>query len=411
MSSIGRIVNSIFSGSNENTLALAAVNFDFSLVTIEAPKEFKPLGSAIAKTRRQDAEEGKPHQTARRLGALFEDVLPSFPKLVEAFGQRVSEIVLWAAATSGIPAIGVYLLSCLLAQAWDSKQATALWVELVKQRQQEILSKLANNHIVSKSSVFSARQEISREDLAIWDNSARSFIRSANQAKQRESDQLMLIVKYLRFPITSSGSTYASVLFVWKEALVNVEALLSGTPVDASSGLLLLAFRSWYLFPDLIVLGKGPPKHVPFHDRLFPAGGSCTLGQEKSMSSKPEGIQWSLTFSHLRYYGDPVVVQSNPNSSRVTFDEFVIAVLGHVFRKWGVSRRRHKDAAQWIVDLWDLISKSARAANATRQFVWLKVLAKAAENILDSDPENAIKNASLLHFGRQRGGFILSPQN
>jgi hypothetical protein len=93
MSSIGRIVNSIFSGSNENTLALAAVNFDFSLVTIEAPKEFKPLGSAIAKTRRQDAEEGKPHQTARRLGALFEDVLPSFPKLVEAFGQRVSEIV------------------------------------------------------------------------------------------------------------------------------------------------------------------------------------------------------------------------------------------------------------------------------------------------------------------------------
>ena len=45
---------------------------------------------------------------------------------------------LWAAATSGIPAIGVYLLSCLLTRAWDAKEATALWVELVKQRQKEI---------------------------------------------------------------------------------------------------------------------------------------------------------------------------------------------------------------------------------------------------------------------------------
>ncbi|KAJ5455166.1 hypothetical protein N7475_010287 [Penicillium sp. IBT 31633x] len=133
MSGIGRIVTSFFSGSNENNLSLATLNFDFSLVQIEAPKEFKPLGPALAKTRRQDAEEGKPHRTARRLGALFEDVLPSFPKLVDAFGRRVSEIVqdpkinpvgtsadgcferfvgadgttLWAAATSGIPAICV----------------------------------------------------------------------------------------------------------------------------------------------------------------------------------------------------------------------------------------------------------------------------------------------------------------
>lgn len=432
MSSIGRIVNSIFSGSNENNLSLATLNFDFSLIQVEAPKEFKPLGSALAKTRRQDAEGGKPHQTARRLGALFEDVLPSFPKLVDAFGQRVSEIVqdpkinpvgtsadgcfqpfvgadgttLWAAATSGIPAIAVYLLSCLLAQAWDSKQATALWVELVKQRQQEILSKFENNHIVSQSSLFSAKQEITREDLAIWDNSARSFLRSANQAKGRECDQLMLIVKNLPLPIKSSGSTYASVMYVWKEALVNLEALLSGTPVDASSGLLLLAFRSWYLFPDLIVLGTVPPKHVQFRDKLFPPGGRCTVGHETLTDETCGGIRWSLAFSHLRYYGDPVIVQSNPNSSKVTFREFTVAILGHIFRKWHVSQRRHNDAAQWLVELWDLTRKSTQTASMTRRFSWLKVLAEAAKESLDSDPQTSKKNAALLHFGRRRGNLF-----
>ena len=433
MSNIGRIVSSIFSGSNENNLSLATLNFDFSLIRIEAPEEFKPLGSALAKSRRHDAEEGKSHRTARRLGALFEEVLPtSFPKLVDAFGRRVSEIVqdpgvnprgtdadgcfqpfvgadgttLWAAATSGIPAIGVYLLSCLLARAWDSKEATALWVELVKQRQLEILSKFENNHIVSQQSLFSAKQEISRDDLAIWDNSASSFLRSAEQAKGKECHQLMLIFKNLALPIQSSDSTYASVLNVWKETLVGLEALLSGTPVQVSSGSLFLAFRSWYLFPDLIVLGTTPPKHVQFHDKLFPPGGRCTVGQEAPPKETDGGIRWSLAFSHLRYYGKPVVGQSSPNTSRVSFREFTVAVLGHIFKKWNVSQRRHNDAAQWLVDLWNLTKRSKAAANAPRRFGWLSVLARAAQDCLDSDPQSAKKYASLLHFGRQRGDLF-----
>ncbi|KAJ5663644.1 hypothetical protein N7507_004375 [Penicillium longicatenatum] len=307
MSTIGRITNSILSGSNENNLSLATLNFDFSLIQIEAPKHYEPLASALSTHRRQDAEEGQPHRTARRLGALFEDVVESTPKLIDAFGQRVSQIVqmpginpqgnsthgpfekfvgadgttLWAAATSGIPAIGVYLLSCLLAQAWDSKQATALWVELVEYRQREIQSAYENNHKVSMSTLLSARQEISRDDLARWDNSARSWLRSANQAKAFESNQLLLISKNLQLlPIVTQTDTYKNVMSVWKNAMIGLEALLSGNPVEVSDGSLFLAFSSWHLFPDLIVLGTTPPTHVQFRDILFPPGGNVRFARE-----------------------------------------------------------------------------------------------------------------------------------
>ncbi|KAJ5267021.1 hypothetical protein N7478_009829 [Penicillium angulare] len=294
MSTIGRITNSILSGVNENSLSLAILNFDFSLIQIQAPKEYEPLASALSTHRRQDAEEGQPHRTARRLGALFEDIIPSIPKLIDAFGKRVSQIVqtpginprgdsshgpferfvgadgtaLWAAATSGYSALGVYLLSCLLAQAWDSKTATALWVELVKQRQKEIQSAYENNHKVSMYTLFSARQEISRDDLARWDNSA--WLRSARSAKALQCNQLLLISKNLQLPIFTTTSTYTSSTYT-----------------------------------DSIVLGTTPPTHVSFRDVLFPPGGMCTVRQERKATDYSGGIKWSSTLSHLRYYGTP----------------------------------------------------------------------------------------------------------
>jgi hypothetical protein len=139
---------SVFSATNENYAALANVKFDFSHVKMEAPIEFNGIASALSPRRRVEAEEGPSHKTARRLGALFEDIVPSTPKLISAFGLRMSEIMntsrvnaigtgqhgpfepyvgadgttLWAAATSGISALVAYLLSCLLARAWDARQ-------------------------------------------------------------------------------------------------------------------------------------------------------------------------------------------------------------------------------------------------------------------------------------------------
>lgn len=106
---------------------------------IDAPAEFRGVGAALTTQRRHEAETGSSHITARKLGALFESVIPSTPKLLEAYGTRASEIAsiaskskdheirgifsdfvgpdatsIWAAATSGKTAIAIHLLACLL---------------------------------------------------------------------------------------------------------------------------------------------------------------------------------------------------------------------------------------------------------------------------------------------------------
>lgn len=60
-------------------MALANANFDMSLIRIEAPPEYKLLGSALAKSKRNVAEDGPAHVTARRLGSLFQSILPETP--------------------------------------------------------------------------------------------------------------------------------------------------------------------------------------------------------------------------------------------------------------------------------------------------------------------------------------------
>lgn len=146
------------------------------------------------------------------------------------------------------------------------------------------------NHIVSASAMFVARQEISRKDLARWDKSARSWLHSADRSKVVQCDQLKVIIRSLPLPLTAASSTYASVISVWREAMLGMDGLLSGNPVLISNGSLFLAFSSWYSFPDLIVLGS-KTAHVKFNDNLFPPGGSCTIGREM-ITDQPEGIRW-----------------------------------------------------------------------------------------------------------------------
>ena len=143
MSSLGEVSANLLSAANENNLALAHLKFDFSLMKVEAPQEYSGFGNALAERRKNEAEDGFHHQTARRLGALFEQLIPSTPHLIKAYGTRATEIMqmrninpkgsskdgpfesfvgadgtaMWAAATSGISALGVYFLACLLARA------------------------------------------------------------------------------------------------------------------------------------------------------------------------------------------------------------------------------------------------------------------------------------------------------
>ena len=92
MSTIGKIAASALSATNENTFGLANFNIDFSLVKIEAPVEYHGLRSVLTRHRLENAEQGPQHRTARRLGALFEQILPPIKTLAEAYGRRVSQI-------------------------------------------------------------------------------------------------------------------------------------------------------------------------------------------------------------------------------------------------------------------------------------------------------------------------------
>ena len=199
-------------------MAAANINFDFTLVKYEAPKEYQALGNNLSQKRKHDAELGSAHVTARRLGALFESVCPPTPKLVKAYGSRISEIAeaakkktvsdsannsifsahsgvdgtsIWAAATSSITALHVQLLACMLARLWSASEATATWVELVKERRKDIASRFEDEEAMPYSTLAAAAQsDIHRTQLADWDASARAWLRTADSIKTREQKQL-----------------------------------------------------------------------------------------------------------------------------------------------------------------------------------------------------------------------------
>jgi hypothetical protein len=181
----------------------------------------------------------------------------------------------------------------LLARAWDAKTATAIWVELVAARRNEIEEGLHNNHNISASSVVGACQDITRKDPALWDSSARAWLRRADKAKEWSQCQLSLVVKNINTPIPGGPSIYNKVIDVWKRSMLIVEQFLSGKPQEIADGSVFLALSAWHLYPDLIVLGAELTK-IEFKDKLIPSTGVDTIGVER------EGIQWSLILFHLR---------------------------------------------------------------------------------------------------------------
>jgi hypothetical protein len=197
MASIGKFVFGLASG--EASLSLANINFDFAVVKMEPPKELLGLGNSLSKKRKFEAEEGSIHATARRLGALFAEVLPNTPNLARVYGIRASEIAsnpefnpvgkdsdgalashigadgtsIWAAATSSKGALQAHLLACMLARVWSRTEAISIWSELVSVRKRTLRHELQASEF-NINAVTACQIEIRRDELAEWDASARS---------------------------------------------------------------------------------------------------------------------------------------------------------------------------------------------------------------------------------------------
>ncbi|TLD27937.1 hypothetical protein E2P81_ATG06283 [Venturia nashicola] len=364
---INRLQAALAAVTNEVTVAAAQINFDFTLIKHEAPREYQLLGKNLSQKRKDDAESGSIHITARRLGALFDRVCAPTPNLLKAYGTRVSETSdeltstasseaansifaaysgfdgtsIWAAATSSMPAIQVQLLACLLSRLLDAPEAISVWVEIVKERRKEIAGQYeAGEEIHYATMTAAAQSEISRSQLAEWDASARSWLRTADKVKSRQQKKLLLVLDNLNLPVNEDVRVYSSVMSTWKTSLETMENLIRGIPQAVENGAALLGLAAWHIYPDMVVVGSDKPD-MRMQDTLVAPGGVLTVGikrPRKTDGEESQGIYWSLSLAHLRYYGSPVLTerQLSSDTSRLTFSQFTQTVFGSLLGCWSV---------------------------------------------------------------------------
>ncbi|KAI0454299.1 hypothetical protein F5B21DRAFT_524704 [Xylaria acuta] len=421
MASIGRIAVSGLNTILESTQTLANLQFDFSIVRVEAPREFHDLGQCLIPARRETAEDGKLHITARRLGAIFDSIVPQTPQLIKSYGLRVSEIAresmqsspkslgifakqagvdgasIWAGATSGSGAVQVHLLACMLARMWNGSEATSIWVELLKCRRTEIQAEFDRTGSIDTRTLVASKQQIDRSDLAEWDASARAWLRVADHCKSLQQKQLLLIIGNLDRQVNSKASVYDSVLKAWTTGLEVMESLLQGCPMIMQSGDIPLALSSWHIYPDLNLLDPAT-KLVHQKDPLVPEPGILTIGLNWHGNADDKGLQWSLPLAHLRYYGDPVVRTSKitTQGSRLSLDEFSMAVLGCVLGGWDIG----DEETEKIVLLF--CNTHGRAVKDS----WLYLLGCAAELFMHSHGFERRLFTQLMTLGRNHHSFL-----
>ena len=442
--SINKLQAALANATNEFTLTAANLNFDFSIVKCEAPKEYQTLGNVLSQYKREAAENGTAHTTARRLGALFDGVCPPTPNLIKAYGVRVSEIAdtatkmekkdhsifaphtgvdgtsIWASATSSVAALQLQLLACMLAKVWKSGQATSIWYELVKERRKEIASKYENGEELQfKSWAAAVQSEISRENLAEWDASARAWLQVADRVKAREQTKLRLILNSVDTVVNDDKNVFSSVMKAWKAATVSMENILQGMPQGTESGPALLALSSWHIYPNILIANHGI-KEAVFGDPLIPPGAKFTIGLTPSPSqTKNQGIYWSLCLQHLQSYGRPVQTETRlgRDMSRVTFQEFTQGVLGCVLGNWGLQGSELDAACRIFILLQNAIEDAAASDSGDHNPVkvsaqqlllnkshWWHLIARAASAYCDPH-EDAPKK--LVRLGLRRSPLFL----
>ncbi|KAG4439468.1 hypothetical protein IFR05_005047 [Cadophora sp. M221] len=436
MSSFSRITAALASATNELTVAAANFSFDFSLMTVEAPTEFHPLGETLSEQRRDEAENGIAHVTAQKLGALFKEIPPHTPELVKAYDNRVSEIPqlaaakvhppsasaifashagadgtsIWAAATSGHEALPIQLLSCMLARLWNGPEATSVWVELVKERQLEIAKKCEKG-----------------ESLSEWDASARAWLRTADEVKKLKQTQLMLIIDNLDIPVNHDMRVYSSVMAAWKTALDSLERMVVGMPQSLhQDGAIFLGLAAWHLYPDLLVLsGLEEAKSIRIQDSLIAPGGILTIGLQLERKPDSKGIYWSLSLAHLRYYGDPVLRQRKfaRDSSRIHLEQLMQVAIASLSTYWKTAGCDSLSTAAILMavgELIDRVHETTKEGNLSPEQIsckrfgqlgpnWLQTLITGAKSITDATGAERDVLLRLLNVGEKHGKDFLIP--
>lgn len=443
MANLGRVTMAALTAQNENSMALANLNFDFSLVKLEAPLEFRGVGNSLSLWRRTAAESGTAHRTARKLGALFEQAATIPDSLYAAYGLRVSEIsaseaispqerhrysvfeghvgadatTIWAAATAGKSAMAINLLACMLARLWSDTQATSIWFELVECRKKQINSECDGSESTHIPQLLAAQQEITRKELAEWDSSSRAWVSLANRVKKKEHQELEPILQSLTIPVDTSVDLFTSVMRAWNIAMSTVDGLIRGMP-HSVNGAVLVAISAWHIYPDIDMFDPHK-KFITFRDPLVQPGGRLTIGLEDRMPENTSGVYWSLSLARLRYYGAPMALTARaPDESKVTFQDFSIVIFGSLLRLWAENGNDFKpnfeirEASQLFVTIWEMLEKAAPVSMKCREFMllrnnWMRALVSAAQVLADSSNEGWHRAKRLALMGIRRGLRVL----
>ncbi|OTB17813.1 hypothetical protein K445DRAFT_328907 [Daldinia sp. EC12] len=443
---ISKFISSLTNIQPEASFALGNINLDFTLVKIDAPVEFEGVRNSISKFRKDNAETGDLHRTARKLGALFDDIAPKAPDLLSAYGHRVSEICekenidsaerarhgifshfvgtdsssVWAAATSGLNAIAVHLLACMIANIFQQAQAVALWLELIEKRKYAVKQTITAepNSIKAVSKEFAVKQVFSREELASWDNSARSWVRTADFATSKQRDVVLLYTDQIRAVVNQVTDPYESVMEAWKDAMTSMESLVKGIPQRVRNGAVLLAMSSWHLYPNLCVLSFGPDI-IHQNDELVKASGILTVDTEHEREVLGS-IMWSLPLSYMRYYGDPVIITEKVavESSRISMDQFPFILAGCIFSSWKRFTPRSSDAMHFISLLSEALDESGimtprqwqRVKKINRKNSWLGLILDAIKNYKNSSELEQKFAMKLIDHGRRSTDFLCEPE-
>jgi hypothetical protein len=429
----GKLIASGFSALQETTLALANINFDFTLYKVTPPVEYEEVGKALTQKRRDAAENGSEHVIARKLGALFSQCVPTTPHLVKVYGLRASEIArssakmnssrkehgifngfagpdgtsIWAAATSG--AIAVHLLACMLARAWPPDKAEAIWDEIILARKKELMDMDPADQLYELKEL-AARIDLDRDQISLWNASAKAWLEIADGVKKKQQIQLELLLGNITLTTGGDESTYQSVMRSWNLALQSVERLCMGDPHIVQDGAVILGLKSWHLFPDIYALGAGPDKILQ-HDALMPQSAVVTLGASSCSPDNEGSVYWSLPLSYLRYYGDPVPTSTNIGepTTQLRFPEFFQVVLGTIFSSWGESASDLEKASRFVLCLGEFVSGNQSIHHAAPNS-WLDFLAQSAELFLSATGDEMQHFRNLILRGRRRyKNFLAEP--
>ncbi|KAK2930451.1 hypothetical protein FoTM2_010792, partial [Fusarium oxysporum f. sp. vasinfectum] len=303
MASLGKLTNAFLQASQETTITLANLNFNFALIKYDAPEEYKGLGESLSTRRKIAAEDGSIHITARKLTSLFRSIIPSVPNLIKAYGIRASEIAalpflnpqgsarqgifadhvgadgtsIWASATSGKDAVTIHLLACMLARIWKREQAIPIWMEFVEQRKALLQTSIAEaDGQFQVDDLAATRIELSRSELDEWDSSARAWLQTADAGQKLPQTQLRLIVDNISLPVSTSRNIYTAITDAWTSAMRTLESLIKGAPQRIDNGAVLLGLSAWHLYPDILLAGTN--QLVTQSDPLVSSGGVITVG-------------------------------------------------------------------------------------------------------------------------------------